>query len=210
MTTDLYDLTTAFNLTRLFSPEPEPPSGDEDGEPSPDDSDDGHGSDDSGEGSGDDGNDDDVDNPRIKELSDEAAKWRRQFRAAEERIKALVDANGAEALQTENRELRIRLEFERAGGDFTDLEAAWILAQQHLPTVKTDDDGTPDAARVREIAAYVAKHHPYLVGAPEGAERATPTEPSGRPANGKRKSSQGATQQVLESKFPALRGMRRG
>ena len=203
------DLREAFHLHRLFAPDADADASDDDDagddDPEPD------ATDTAGEGGQDEDSDDgdDVDNPRIKKLSEEASKWRRQLRAAEDRIKQLEDVHGSEALTAENQTLRLRLAFERIGSDFADVEAAWKLAHDDLTTVTFGDDGTPDINRVSEIVGHVAKQYPYLVTADEPEPATRPSGTSGRPMNGKRKVETGTTDKQLAVKFPALRGHRR-
>lgn len=217
--TDVYDLTTAFDLVRSFAPAPVSSSaGEEEG--GAEGSEGSHDSESSAQAVGDEAageghdQDEDVKDPDKKKLSEEAAKWRHKFREAEDRIKKLEDAHGAEALQASNRELRLRLAFERAGRDFKDMEAAWLLAQEELATVKFGDDGTPDASRISEIVGRVGSKYPYLVEAAD-AQPDPSSSPSGAgassgsPMNGKRKSDSGTSAQILQKKFPALRGIRR-
>lgn len=206
--TDLYDLTEAFDLHRLFAPDDDADADAEDDDAGDDSEPDA--TDTAGEGGqGEDTESDDVDNPRIKKLSEEASKWRRQLRAAEDRIKQLEDVHGSEALTAENQTLRLRLAFERIGSDFADVEAAWKLAQDDLTTVTFGDDGTPDINRVSEIVGHVAKQYPYLVAADEPEPTPPPSGASGRPMNSKRKVETGPTDKQLAVKFPALRGHRR-
>ena len=111
------------------------------------------------------GGGDEIKDPEKKALHDEAAKWRKHLRVAESRIQELEDANNAEAFAAENNELRLRLAFERAAGEFVDLDAARKLAQDQLATVEIKD-GTPDATRVGEIVRQVANRYSYLVDGP--------------------------------------------
>lgn len=214
--TTLHDLRDTFGLARVFAPDPSsgPSLPDDDDEPDPPSAEDteNHDSDDTaGGGEGQDEDDEPIDNPELKALHDEAAKWRRQFRDAQERIQQLEDEHGAEALRAENRELRLRLAFERATGEFRDVDAAWKLAQDDLTTVDVDEDGTVDANRIGEIANALAQRHPYLVEPPDDATdgpQPPPAAPSGRPVNGRRTKTGTDAPSALERKFPALRGRR--
>lgn len=163
-----------------------------------------------GEGDDDeDTTDDDADNPRIKELSDEAGKWRRKLRQAEKRIAELEDGQASD-LQDENRTLRLRLAWERAtAGKLKDIDAAWKLAEDALKAVEVKD-GEVDIERLGEIVAHVIDRYPYLVEADKPAND-TPSSPwpdggadTGKPP--KKKPGQGTDRATLAKKYPALRG----
>ncbi len=153
--------------------------------------------------------------PRIKQLSDEAAKWRRKFRQTEERVKALEDGQATEALRAENRSLRLRMAWDRATSDaqLRDADAAWKLAEDDLKAVEIKDDGTVDTNRIGEIVTYVITRYPYLVD--QEPEPAPPsdgfpnTRPSGPRTNGKaRQNTTAMDMATLQKKFPALRSRR--
>jgi hypothetical protein len=80
--------------------------------------------------------DDEVKDPRIKKLNNEAAGWRHRFWDAEKRIAELEQSRANDDLKADNRELRLRLAFERAGAivRLKDVDAAWKLSL---------DDSTP-------------------------------------------------------------------
>lgn len=157
-------------------------------------------------------NDDEIKNPRLKELSDEAAKWRRKYRKAQERASELENVAADEAVREENRSLRVRLAWERAttNARLRDADAAWALAQDDLQAVEITD-GKVDTNRIGEIVNHVIKRYPYLVAEDEPetqvADGFPDTQPSGRRTDGKVR-QQGAAVDLaaLQRKFPALRG----
>jgi hypothetical protein len=166
--------------------------------------------------------DDEVKNPRLKELSDEAAKYRRLRReekekreAAEARVAELEKATPDEAVQAENRSLKLELAWERATRTvaWTDsgADGAWKLAQDQLPAV-LNDDGTVDATRLGEVINDVLRRYPFLVAQeeePPPADAFPHSHPSGPATNGKKVVLSPATDRaVLERKFPALRSRR--
>ena len=165
-----------------------------------------------------------IKNPRMKELSDEAAKYRRQRReaveraeAAEKRIKELEAEGGLKqqvaTLTDDNRSLRLRLVFERAASivGCKDMDAAWKLAAEGLAAVDVKDD-TVDENKVGEIVTHLTERHPYFFAWDDEQDTGTadkkdafPQEASGRPMNGKRHTSDSTTDTaVLAKRFPAL------
>ncbi len=171
-----------------------------------------------GTGNDDDDNDNqDVDNPRLKQLSDEAAKYRRERnewrKRAEEAEAKVGDANAGETVRT----LRLELSFERLAtrAKITDIEAAWRLVEDDLKAVNIDDEGVVDAERMQQIVNHVVERYPYLrddyapqkeEGDPSSSPSGTSTNAaSGRPVNGRRRSDAGADFGALARKFPALR-----
>ncbi len=164
------------------------------------------------EGDNDDNNDNqDVDNPRLKQLSDEAAKYRRKMNEWRKR----AEEAEAKAGDTETvRRLRLELSFERLAtrAKITDIEAAWRLVEDDLKAVNINDDGVVDAERMQQIVDHVVERYPYLRDdyAPakdtDGDPSSSPSDPSpsGRPVNGRRRSDAGADFGALAKKFPAL------
>lgn len=162
-----------------------------------------------GEGEGNDespANDEPPTNPVLKKLHDEAARHRNRAKAAEEQVASLT---------AENRNLRLRMEFNEAAiyADLTDPDAAWKLAADELATVCIDEDGTVHSERVGEIIANVAERYPYLVAAPAPTaeeqalqDRFPALVPSGSSAERRRRPSRPALDTAyLARKFPALR-----
>ncbi len=175
---------------------------------------------DEGEGTDNDDNDNDnqdVDNPRLKQLSDEAGKYRRKMKEwrkrAEEAEAKVGDANAGETVRT----LRLELAFERLAtrAKITDFEAAWRLVEDDLKAVNINDDGVVDAERMQQIVDHVVERYPYLRddyapakdsdGDPPSSPSGTSSGASGRPVNGRRRSDAGADFGALARKFPALR-----
>jgi hypothetical protein len=156
-----------------------------------------------------------VKNHRLKQLSDEAAKWRRKFRQANERAEKLEATATDDALREENRTLHLRLAWERAttNARLRDADAAWTLGQEELKSVEVTE-GQVDTARIGEIVSTVVTRYPYLVE-PED-EPASPSTPSdvfpdlpksGKRTDGKRPvNTDQANRSALEQRFPALRG----
>lgn len=157
--------------------------------------------------------------PRIKQLSDEAAKWRNKFRDAEKALAELTNEKGradtAEAnskgLVDQLRGARMENAFLRtATGKVADLEAAWKLADK--AEVKVNEDGTVEG--LDAVLAKVLEKHPYLTPKPtepadkELADRFPALLPSGRPNNGKKGSTDAVDYEKLAKLFPALRGRR--
>jgi hypothetical protein len=138
------------------------------------------------------GPDSNIQNPDLKRLSDEAAKYRNRAKAAEE---ALVAADAT------IRELRIQNEFQRYALPLVDdLDAAWKLADHSL--VKVSDDG--DVTGIREMLQSLVRSYPYLERQPDTTPYHVPGS-GGTPANGRRAGTSASSRAVLEKKFPALR-----
>ncbi|HVX19221.1 MAG TPA: hypothetical protein VHA73_14420 [Acidimicrobiales bacterium] len=167
--------------------------------------------------------DDEAKVPRIKQLSDEAAKHRRLRKEAEKREQALAErvaelekATADEATLAENRSLKLELAWERATRNVAwtenGAEGAWKLAHDDLGKA-LKDDGTVDATTVGQVVTSVVDRYPAFVQ--QESEEAPPADafpnsrPSGPATNGKKKSTGPAGDRaVLERKFPALRGRR--
>jgi len=184
--------------------------------PSPADDPEGHDSDDAA-GEGDeqeaaelDG--DEVKTPRLTELSDEAAKWRRKFRETTKRLEGLEAGQASDELQQENRSLKLELAWDRAtrtvAWNHGSEEVAWKMAQDQLPAT-LNEDGTVDGTRIGEVVNAVVKQYPFLIQQePEEAPPADAfpnTTPSGPRTNGKVRQSSGTDLATLQRKFPALR-----
>ncbi len=166
-----------------------------------------------GEGEG------DVKNPRLKQLSDEAARHRMNAKAEKDRADA-AEAKATE-LETRTTELEERLHDQLIRGAFllattgkvTDSEAAWKLAD--MSKVLVEDDGTVKG--MDEAIAAVVKQYPYLQPEDSGSvddttkalrERFPALEPSGRPMNSRPQGDNPVNTAALERKFPALRNRR--
>ncbi len=183
----------------------------------PADEDDSAAGEDEGEGTDndDDNNDNqEVDNPRLKQLSDEAAKYRRKMNEWRKRAEeAEAKAGDTETVRT----LRLELSFERLAtrAKITDIEAAWRLLEDDLKAVNINDEGAVDAERMQQIVDHVVERYPYLRDAyapqkdAEGYPSSSPIDgsanaTSGRPVNGRRRSDAGTDFGALAKKFPAL------
>lgn len=148
-----------------------------------------------------------ITDAKVKKLHEEAKTWRRKFREAEAKVKTLEETTTTDRLAGENRTLRLRLAFERAGGGLRDVEAAWRLADDDLAGVEVKD-GTVDTERVAAIVQHVLDRYPYLAAEDEPEDLpkdAFPLEASGRPTSGRKKNQQGPDLAALAKKFPALR-----
>jgi hypothetical protein len=180
-----------------------------------DDSAGGKGEEDVGASGSEDTEDEELEHPRIKQLSDEAAKYRRERNEWRKRAEeAEAKAGDAETVRT----LRLELGFERLAtkARISDIEAAWRLVEDDLRAVKIEDDQV-DAERLQQIVDHVVERYPYLRDdyAPskeegEGDPSSSPSDhstnaASGRPVNGRRKSDAGTDFGALAKKFPALR-----
>jgi hypothetical protein len=160
---------------------------------------------------------------RIKELSDEAAKWRKKFREAEARVIEL-EGEGKQKKRSQSfvdgqelREARLESAFVRAvfeHRDSIDLEAAWDLAtyKGFLDAVTVDDDdGTVDSDTMTEALERLIDRYPYLIDGksePSGENEDEPKPKTRHPVqrHGGKKIGDRAS---LEKRFPALRGRRR-
>ncbi len=156
--------------------------------------------------------------PRIKQLSDEAAKRRMQAKAEKERadaaeakLKALEGEANTETLLGQVREGQMENAFLRvAFGKVTDVDAAWKLADRNGVTIT--NDGTVEG--LEEVLTKVLEKHPYLAPKPTDpaaqalADKFPALLPSGRPNNGKKDSKDSVDYGFLEKRFPALRGRR--
>ena len=149
-----------------------------------------------GDGSADDTSDSEqIKNPELKRLSNEAAAHRIRAKKAEEAL-----ATATESVQ----DLLIENAFIRAALPLVDdIDAAWKLADHSL--VKVDDDGNVSGMDTMITAAL--RSYPYL-------ERVVDTMPTplpgsgGAPVNGRRANPNSGNAAVLVKKFPALRTRR--
>lgn len=145
-----------------------------------------------------------IKSPRIKQLSDEAGRYRHTAKAEKER------ADGAEEraneLETALREAHMFNAFLLASnGQVADADAAWKLAEKSEVTI--DDDGK--VSGMDEVVAATLQRYPYLSPKPVEepgslADKFPALQPSGRQTNGKAKPKDGLNRRALESKFPAL------
>lgn len=135
----------------------------------------------------------DADASRIKQLSDEAAKYRHRAKAAEDSV---------EQAQKTITELRIENAYIRhAITVVDDLDAGRKLAD--FAGVTIDEDGTVHG--MKEVVAALIRHYPYLERQPDTQPYAAPGS-GGTPANGRRKTTVTTSRAALEKKYPALRG----
>ena len=179
---------------------------------------------DAGQGDADDGEpepltDDEVKNPRLKALSDEAAKRRNRAKAEKERadaaeakVKALEEGQAnTETLLGQVREGQMENAFLRvAFGKVADVDAAWKLADK--TGVSITNEGVVEG--LDAVLAKVLEKHPYLAPKPTDpdaqalADRFPALSPSGKPNNGPRGSKDSVDYEKLAKLFPALRGRR--
>lgn len=204
MTTKTFDLRRAFDaiFSRAGSPAGEGEHGDATGSTDPPPPADTGTEGDEGTGQ----QEDDVKNPRIKQLSDEAAKHRNNAKAEKERADAAETK--ATDLASALREARMFNAFVVASiGKVADVEAAWKLADKVGVTVA--DDAT--ITGMDEVVAKTLERYPYLSPQPasdtpeELADKFPALQPSGRQTNGKAKLGDSLNRKALEGKFPALR-----
>lgn len=162
---------------------------------------------------------DEVKVRRIKQLSDEAAKWRTKFREAEKALADLAGVKGrADTAETNSkttvgqlREGRMENAFLKvAFGKVADVDAAWKLTDGMRAEVKVNEDGTVEG--LEAVLAKVLESFPYLTPKPaeqvDQVDSFQPLTPSGRPNNGKRNGTDSVDYEKLAKLFPALRGRR--
>ena len=207
--TDLREALLALARGAWFAPdEPSPsPAGDTGSEPPEGAARDGEDTTDDDELDNDDAATDDAKVSRVKELSDEAAKWRRKFREANDRIDTLEKGNADEALKVENQDLRLRMAFndECHAHDVSDRDAIWKLAGDDI-TVAVNDDGTVDMTRLRTVVGSLTERYPHFVKDDAPAWVAPDGPATGKRSDGKMRRNDAAASTVLVQKFPALRG----
>jgi hypothetical protein len=171
------------------------------------------------EEAGEEAGEEEIKNPRIKELSEEARRHRLNAKAEKERadqaeaeLAALKESGDSGETV---RALRIELAWVKANQarpePFRDVEAAMKMVD--LGAVQVDEAGA--VTGLDEAMAYVAKKYPYMVddsGSSAPTPRPTydtPDTPSGRPNNGSREGGRETLSRAnLELKFPALRRAR--
>lgn len=143
-----------------------------------------------GQSSAGDDSEDGGDEPsRIKQLSDEAAKYRTRAKAADER---------ADQADSTIRDLRIENAFIRHALPLVDdVTAAWKLADHALAKVDDDDNVTG----MKELVQSVIRNYPYLEGQPDTMPMALPGS-GGSPINGRRQTDDVTSRAVLEKKYP--------
>lgn len=162
----------------------------------------GNGDEDPPEPEGDDEEDDDKD-PRIKELSDEAAKYRVRAKDAETRAETV-----ATELQRARVELAVRRDAAKRDKPFADLDV--VLKVLDVESIATDDDDNP--VEVGTALDRLAERHPYLL-----AEQAAPIQrtnpsvgsPSGTSMNRDKNKGAGIDYEKLAKKYPVLARNRR-
>lgn len=151
----------------------------------------------------DDSPEDDKD-PRIKELSDEAARYRVRAKEAEGRA-----GSAEEELRAARVELAVRREAAKRDKPFADLDV--VMKVLDLDSIATDDEGQP--FEVASALDRLADRHPYLL-AEEATER-TRVDPSKHVPSGasmnrdKNRGGGGIDRAKLAEKYPALRRGRR-
>lgn len=146
--------------------------------------------------------DDDKD-PRIKELSDEAAKYRVRAKDAETRAETVENE-----LRAARVELAVRREAAKRDKPFADLDV--VLKVLDVDSIATDDGGEP--VEVGTALDRLAERHPYLL-----AEEAAPIRkvdpglgsPSGVSMNRDKNAGKGLDYEKLARKYPALARNRR-
>jgi hypothetical protein len=152
------------------------------------------------------------DSAEVKKLRMEAKKRRLENKDLKARL-AELDGSGSKDLAKENRELRLRLEFERAGrhSGLEDVAAKDLfkIAKDDLATAM-DDDGKIDKDKLRTIVESSLDQHPWAKanGSGDGDDDDTPhssvnTTGAGV-ARGKPRPAQ--NKQALIDRFPALAG----
>lgn len=193
-----FDLRAAFGRHYFLMPADEDGSADNAG-----------GEDDGQEGDNDNGSD----NPRIKQLSDEAAKYRRERNEARQQLNELKSGKGGNQEDTV-RTLRLELSFERLAtrAKITDIETARRLVEDDLKGVKVED-GKVDGDRMQQIVDHVVERYPYLrddyspqkdTGEADPPSLPSDQSTSGRPVNGRRRSDAGIDARAIAKKYPAL------
>ncbi|MFT3854175.1 MAG: hypothetical protein QM733_15745 [Ilumatobacteraceae bacterium] len=194
-----------YDLLGLFTNRhrAEMPAGEDDDGSSEDDTSD-ESTDDTGDGGTPPPADEDTRDPRIKQLCDENAAHRHKNKelqkALDEATAQLTSLPETQAALVEARQHNAFLI--AAFGRVDDLEAAWKLADRTTLTV--NEDGTVTGAA--ELVDALCERYPYLVPPADTPYVPPPTEPSGRPANGRRFRRTDPNRTALENKFPALRG----
>jgi hypothetical protein len=174
----------------------------------------------SDEGSGDEGKD-----PRVKELSDEAARRRvenkalkTQLEEALQQLKGIEDKDKSEVekatarvaeLEAKQAEMETQLQQERiqraflASNKYTWHNAERALSLVDLSEVTIDDDGK--VTGLDKALEKLAKSDPYLIKATDEGGSA-PKGASGAPAGSGSKGEKGAAdREKLMAKYPALR-----
>lgn len=174
---------------------------------------------------GSEGNDDDGRDPRVKELSDEAARRRienkelkaqldsamQQLKAIEDKDKSEVEKATARVAEFEAKvaEMEAALQKERIQNAFlSSNKYTWhnperALALVDLSEVSIDDDGS--VSGLDKALEKLAKSDPYLI---KSTDDSAPTggSPSGTPAgSGSKKDKGAADRDKLLAKYPALR-----
>lgn len=138
-----------------------------------------------------------IRNVAAHQASREAAKYRKERNAERQRADSAV---------AEASELRMQNAFLIAAvGKVNDLDAAWKLAD--LTAVQVSDDGA--ITGLDDVIKTTVERYPYLSPADDDDPEPfvpLPTEPSGRPTNGRANSGDAAQRtSTLQAKFPALR-----
>lgn len=138
--------------------------------------------------------------PRIKELSDEAAKYRVKAKDAESRAESATSE-----LRAARVELAVRREAAKRDKPFADLDV--VMKVLDLDAIATDNDGQP--VEVGTALEHLADRHPYLLAeqAPSGGGKVDPSAhvPSGTSMNRDRNVGKGIDTKKLAAKYPALR-----
>ena len=227
------DLRSAFAMLPAAGA-PNDDGGDGDEDDSDDDEDDDDADDDKsgsgGDGGSDDEQDDDdasgedeVQNKRIKELSDENAKWRRRVRRLERELKATGKAKKDEDSGPDPEVITLKAEnaFLRSASNLGITTAKGQKAALKFLQDYQDDyivDGTVDADEMKAALEEIVEEYPWIKDEAEKPkskgdgdnddddEGGTRKQASGRQTNGKKKSGQeNLNKEALAKKFPALR-----
>lgn len=168
-----------------------------------------------------------INDPEKKKLSDEAANYRTQLRAAEAAKKELAD----KLRQIEDKD---KSDLEKAQRDLKEsadkmakleetvtrqaLEVAWVqsgasalfknpaVAFKLLDVSKVEiKDGSADQKAVKELADVLAKSGDVVLAGGSSGEDDGNGNPSGATTNGRSSNGKNASQELLAKKFPALR-----
>ena len=224
-----YDLRSLCAAVILFK------DGDDDPEDDPDDvdseGDDGEGASGADAGDGKEskskGKDDkSIKDPAAHRSSQEAARYRRELRDTQKRLKEYEDKDKSElelaqstAKEQQERadkaearalaaERKLTFLMTPAARQFKDVADALKLLDSDA--LEPDDDGKYDKKVAEQLLVDLAKKYPALVDASgsssDDGEGSNNGQPSGRPANGKGGKGKEADRAALEKRFPALAG----
>lgn len=230
------DLRSAFAMLPAAGAPDDDDGGDDgdDDETEDDEDDDTDDGDDDGDDGGSDEQDDDdgsaddkVQNKRIKELSDENAKWRRKVRRLERELKASKksgkkDDDEDSGPDPEVLSLRAENAFLKSSGDLGITSAKGQKAALKFLEDYRDDyiiDGTVDADEMKAALEEIVEEYPWIKDADtskskgkndsdddDDSDANNGRRASGRQTNGKKKTGKDSLDaETLRQKFPALR-----